>query len=95
MSSYSAASVGITLFLGIFRKELALVMLTTALGTTDVGSVLSHQQLVTLTVFTVLYIPCIATLSTLRAEGGWKLVGQSALLNITVAVVFAAIAAHL
>ena len=86
-------SVGITLFLGIFRKELALVMLTSALGTADVGSVLTPHQLITLTVFTVLYIPCVATLSTLRAEGGWKLVGQSALLNFTVALLVAGVVA--
>ena len=88
-------SVGITLFLGIFRKELALIMLATALGTSDVGSILTHHQLITLTVFTVLYIPCVATLSTLRAEGGWKLVGQSALLNFSVAIVIAGIVAWL
>ena len=86
-------AVGITLFLGVFRKELALVMLATALGTSDVGSVLTHHQLITLTVFTVLYIPCVATLSTLRAEGGWKLVGQSALLNFSIALVIAGIVA--
>jgi ferrous iron transport protein B len=87
-------AVGITLFLGFFRKELTLAMLATALGTADVGSILSSQQLLTLTVFTVLYIPCLATLTTLKKEGGWRLALGSALLNTIVAVVAASIVAH-
>ena len=59
---------GITLFLGIFRKELTLLMLNQALGTGDVATILSSAQILVLVVFTVLYIPCIATISTL-----WKL----------------------
>ena len=72
---------GITLFLGIFRKELTLVMLNQALHTADVSSVLSHGQILVLVVFTVLYIPCVATISTLWKEGGWKTALYSMLLN--------------
>ena len=80
---------GITLFLGIFRKELTLVMLNQALGTADVSAVLSSAQILVLVVFTVLYIPCIATISTLWKEGGWKVALYSVLLNITVAILVA------
>src|SRR5208337_2634025 len=72
---------GITLFLGIFRKELTLLMLNQALHTSDVSSVLSHGQILVLVVFTVLYIPCVATISTLWKEGGWKIALYSMLLN--------------
>ena len=80
---------GITLFLGIFRKELTLLMLNQALGTADVASVLSHVQILVLVVFTVLYIPCVATISTLWKEGGWKIALYSIALNTTVALVVA------
>jgi ferrous iron transport protein B len=81
--------IGITLFLGIFRKELTLIMLAQALGTSHISTLLSHTQILVLVVFTVLYIPCIATLSTLWKEGGWKLATGSVLLNTTVAMVIA------
>ena len=81
--------VGITLFLGIFRKELALLMLATALGTSNIGAVLSKGQIIVLTVFIILYIPCIASLTTLWKEGGWKTAFTSALLSFTVAIIVA------
>ncbi|MCE5275951.1 MAG: ferrous iron transport protein B, partial [Deltaproteobacteria bacterium] len=80
---------GITLFLGIFRKELTLLMLNQALGTVNVAAVMSHAQILVLVVFTVLYIPCIATISTLWKEGGWKIALYSIALNTTVALVVA------
>ena len=86
---------GITLFLGIFRKELTLLMLNQALGTTDVGAVLTHAQILVLVVFTVLYIPCIATISTLWKEGGWKVALYSIGLNTTVALLVAGTLANI
>jgi len=86
---------GITLFLGIFRKELTLLMLNQALHTSDVSSVLSHVQILVLVVFTVLYIPCVATISTLWKEGGWKIALYSMLLNTTVAILVAGSLAHI
>jgi ferrous iron transport protein B len=88
-------AIGIPLFLGIFRKELILVMLGAALGTADVGAALSPSQLLVLTVFTVLYIPCVATLTTLWKEGGWRLCLFSALLSLGVASAVAAAVARL
>lgn len=85
---------GITLFLGIFRKELTLLMLNQALGTGDVATILSSAQILVLVVFTVLYIPCIATISTLWKEGGWKVALYSAMLNTTIALVVAGGLAH-
>lgn len=87
-------NLGITLFLGIFRKELTLIMLESALGTANVASVLSPAQLLVLVVFTVLYIPCIATISTLWKEGGWKVAAASVALNTAVALVVAGTIAH-
>ena len=86
---------GITLFLGIFRKELTLLMLSQAFGGADISTILSKGQILVLVVFTVLYIPCIATISTLWKEGGWKVALYSIALNTTVALVIAGGIAHM
>ena len=62
--------VGITLIFGILRKELTLIMLVQALGTSDFSAVMSHQQLLVFTVFSMFYIPCLATLGMLRSVIG-------------------------
>ena len=84
------ASVGTTLIFGVLRKELALVMLRQALGTTNVASVLSSAQMLTFTVFVVFYIPCLATLAALNRELGRRsMIGVAAL--TTVVAVFIAL----
>jgi ferrous iron transport protein B len=64
--------VGVPLVFGIFRKELSLVMLFAALGVahTQAASVLSPGQMFVFAVFTLFYIPCIATIAVLRREFG-------------------------
>jgi ferrous iron transport protein B len=62
--------VGVTLVFGILRKELALVMLIQALGTHDFSSVMTHSQMMVFTVFSMFYVPCLATLGVLRAVLG-------------------------
>lgn len=66
------AAVGTTLIFGIMRKELSLVMLNEALGTTQVQTVLSPAQLLTFTVFVLFYIPCASTVAALSREVGWR-----------------------
>jgi ferrous iron transport protein B len=82
-------AVGIPLFLGLFRKELTLIMLGAALGTDAIGSVLSNGQILVLVVFTMLYVPCIATLAAQWREGGWRTAVASALLNLGVSITVA------
>jgi ferrous iron transport protein B len=65
-------AVGTTLIFGIMRKELALVMLNEALGTTQVQTVLSQTQLLTFTIFMLFYIPCASTIAALSREIGWR-----------------------
>ncbi len=89
------AAVGIALFLGLLRKELTLVMLGVALGTANVGAVLSHQQILVLVTFTMLYIPCVATLAAIWREGGRRAAAASAGLNLGVALLVAGVIAHL
>ena len=65
-------AVGVPLGFGIFRKELSLVMLITALGTSQVATLLSTGQMFVYALFTLFYVPCIATLTVLRRELGMK-----------------------
>ncbi len=66
------AITGITLAFGVIRKELSLVMLGALLGTTNFALVLTPVQMIVFTLVTMLYIPCIATISVLVKDFGWK-----------------------
>ncbi len=78
------AAVGMTLVFGVLRKELTLVMLVQALGTTDINTVMTTQQLLTFTLFVVFYVPCIATIAVLARQMGWR--GAAAISGFTVVV---------
>ncbi len=65
-------AVGMTLVFGVLRKELTLVMLVQALGTTEVNTVMTTGQLFTFTLFVVFYVPCIATIAVLAKQMGWR-----------------------
>lgn len=84
--------VGTTLVFGILRKELSLVMLVQALGTTAVGAVMTDGQLVTFTVFVLFYMPCVATIAAMLREVGWKDTVWISALTVVVATVVAALA---
>jgi ferrous iron transport protein B len=77
-------AVGMTLVFGVLRKELTLVMLVQALGTTEVNTVMTTQQLLTFTLFVVFYVPCIATIAVLAKQLGWR--GAAMISGITVVV---------
>lgn len=85
-------AVGVTLFFGIFRKELTLIMLFQALGTFNIQNVLTHTQILVFVVFVTFYIPCLSTVAVLWREGGWKVTWASALLNTSLALVLAFLA---
>ncbi len=76
------AVVGVTLIFGVFRKELSLVMLFQALGTSQVDTVMSSGQIMVFTVFILFYIPCVATIAALNRELGR--VRTTAVVGITV-----------
>ncbi len=65
-------AVGVTLLFGILRKELALVLLFAALGTSDVPSVMTTSQIFGYTFFVTFYVPCLATFAALAKELGAK-----------------------
>ena len=84
-------SVGTTLIFGLLRKELALIMLTQALRTTEVLSVMSKTQIMVFTIFVTFYIPCLATFAALWREIGKKGALLSAFFTFAVAIILSLI----
>lgn len=80
---------GILLIFGILRKELILVMLAAYLGTAEFASVLTPQQMITLAVVSMFYVPCVATISVLWKEYGWKKAMAVCILEIFFAILLA------
>jgi ferrous iron transporter FeoB len=84
--------VGLTLIFGVLRKELSLLMLMQALGTTHVLGVMTVAQILIFTLFVTFYMPCMATLASMMRELGWRLtlVASGALLALAVVISLAA-----
>lgn len=85
------AVTGILLIFGVLRKELILVMLAAYLGTTHFSDALTPQQMITLAVVSMFYVPCVATISVLWKEYGWKKAMVVCFLEIVFAIVLAGI----
>ena len=85
-------SLGVTLIFGVFRKELSLIMLFQALGTTQVAAVLSAGQMMTFTLFVLFYIPCVATIAVLTRELGRRKTSLVLASTTAIALVVALIA---
>jgi len=79
-------AVGLTLIFGVLRKELSLLMLMQALGTTSVASVMSVAQILIFTLFVTFYLPCMATLASMFRELGWRLTAAAATALLVLAV---------
>ena len=86
---------GITLIFGVLRKELSLIMLATLLGTTNFGQVLTPVQMVVFTLVAIFYIPCIATISALVKEFGWKKALTITMFEIAFAIILGGVALRL
>ncbi len=80
------AETGVPLIFGILRKELSLVMLRQALGVNDFSQALTNLQMLVFTVFVVFYVPCLATLSALRRELGWRSMLAVSALTVVIAL---------
>lgn len=83
------AATGVPLVFGILRKELSLVMLGQALGSTDFDRVLLPSQMLTFATFVMFYVPCLATLAVLRRELGTRRMLQVAILTVLIALLVA------
>lgn len=78
---------GVPMIFGVLRKELSLVMLTQALGTSDYGRILTNSQMFTFTIFIIFFIPCVATMMMIKKELGIKQMYAITGLTFLIAVV--------
>ena len=86
---------GVILIFGILRKELILVMLAAYLGSDNLSSMLTAQQMITLAVLSMFYIPCVATISVLWKDYGWKKALAVCVLEIVMAIILAGLVSRL
>jgi len=80
---------GVPLIFGILRKELTLVMLGQAFGSTQFERLLSPGQMLTFTAFVMFYLPCLATLGALKRELGTRRMLQVSALTVLIAWIVA------
>jgi ferrous iron transport protein B len=78
---------GVILIFGILRKELTLILLASLLGTSNFASILSPVQMFVFAFVVMVYVPCIATISVLVKEFGYKIALIIAFLEIALALV--------
>jgi len=85
---------GVTLVFGFLRKELSLIMMLQALGTSynDLMSVVSKEQIIVFTVFISFFIPCLSTFAIIWKEVGKTVAFISAALNTGVAIILSLVA---
>lgn len=77
---------GVVLIFGAVRKEYTLLMLVALFGT-NLAAVLSPVQFIILALVSMLFIPCLSTITILLRDFGWKATGTIALANIATAMI--------
>jgi len=82
-------AVGTTLVFGVLRKELSMIMLIQALGTSAINQTMTASQILVFTIFITFYIPCLATIATLVKEIGRKMTALALGYSFIVATVVA------
>jgi ferrous iron transport protein B len=82
-------AVGTTLVFGLLRKELSMIMLVQALGTTTINHAMTASQILVFTIFITFYIPCLATIATLVKEIGRKMTALAIAYSFVIATTLA------
>ena len=77
---------GVPILFGILRKELSLLMVYQALGTSEIVPLLDWVQIVTFLVFLTFYIPCVSTFAVMLKTIGRREALFSVLLSVVVAL---------
>ena len=78
----------ISFIVGILRKEMAVGMLQILAGGVALSEFMTPDQFVVFGVVMAIYMPCIATLTTMWREMGWRETVAISLLSIAVALLF-------
>jgi len=82
---------GVPILFGVLRKELSLLMIYQALGSFEVGTLLSSVQIITFLVFLTFYIPCVSTFAVMLKTIGRRDALFSLAISVGVALVVAAV----
>lgn len=86
---------GVLLIFGIVRKELVVVMPSVIFGTTNLAEIFTPVQMIVLSLVTMIYIPCAATIAALAKEFGYKTAFFITLSEIIFAILLGGIALRL
>jgi ferrous iron transport protein B len=89
------AFAGTLLLFGIVRKEMVVVVPAILYGTADLGALFTPVQMVVLTIVTIFYVPCLATVETLRREFGLGKALAISVFEMVFAVLLAGVAARI
>ena len=85
---------GILLIFGVVRKEFVLLMLVTLVGP-NLGAFLTPVQFIVLALVSMLFIPCLSTITILIREFGWKAATYISTANLVTAIVIGGVAFRL
>ncbi len=85
---------GLVLIFGVVRKEFVLLILVTLFGT-NLAPFFTPVQFIVLALVSMLFIPCVATVTVLLREFGWKSTTTIVLANFATAIVVGGIALRL
>lgn len=77
---------GVVLIFGAVRKEYTLLILVALFGT-NLATVLTPVQFIILALVSMLFIPCLSTITILLRDFGWKATGTISVANIITALV--------
>ncbi|TMS41740.1 MAG: ferrous iron transport protein B [Methanobacterium sp.] len=77
---------GLVLIFGVVRKEFVLLILVTLFGT-NLAPFFTPLQFIILALVSMLFIPCIATITVLLKEFGWKATTTMVLANFATAII--------
>ena len=95
------AVAGLTLIFAVLRKELALQLLVALAiarygqGSDNLLSFLTRQQIFVYALVNTLYIPCVATISVLGKELGWKRATAISVSTVAIALIVAGVAGRI
>lgn len=79
-------ALGVPILFGVLRKELSLLMIYQALGTTEIGTLLDWVQITTFLLFLTFYVPCISTFAVMLRTIGRREALVSVSLSVGVAL---------
>jgi ferrous iron transport protein B len=89
------AIAGILLIMGLIRKELTLLGAVAIFGTENLALFFTPVQLITLALISIIFIPCISTVTVLAKDHGWKTAAVIAIANFATAMLVGGIAFRL